>query len=62
VKVSYKPQYIKAEEKVAVAEYLSSINKQFGTSYYETEIVKPLQLERLLNQKLNDLSGGNSRE
>src|SRR3990172_7358062 len=58
VKVSYKPQYIKAEETVAVAEYLSSINKQFGTSYYETEILKPLQLERLLNQKLNDLSGG----
>ncbi len=58
VKVSYKPQYIKAEEPVAVAEFLASINKQFGTSFYETEILKPLQLERLLKQKLNDLSGG----
>src|SRR3972149_5154291 len=58
MKVSYKPQYIKAEEKIAVAELLASISKQYGTSYYETEIIKPLQLERLLKQKLNDLSGG----
>lgn len=58
LKVSYKPQYIKAEEPVMVSDFLSSINKQFGTSFYETEIIKPLQLERLLNQTLNDLSGG----
>ncbi|MCZ7356303.1 MAG: ribosome biogenesis/translation initiation ATPase RLI [Candidatus Methanoperedens sp.] len=58
LKVSYKPQYIKADEAVKVSDYLSSINKQFGTSYYETEIIKPLQLERLLNQQVNDLSGG----
>jgi ATP-binding cassette subfamily E protein 1 len=58
VKVSYKPQYIKAEEPIVVSELLSSISKQFGTSYYETEIIRPLQMERLLNQKLNDLSGG----
>lgn len=58
IRVSYKPQYIKAEDPVMVSDFLSSINKQFGSSYYETEIIKPLQLERLLNQKLNDLSGG----
>lgn len=58
VKVSYKPQYIKAEEPIAVAEFLSTISKQFGTSYYETEIIRPLQLDRLLKQKVNDLSGG----
>ncbi len=58
VKVSYKPQYIKADEPVQVSEFLRSITKQFGTSYYETEIIKPLQLERLLNQQVNDLSGG----
>lgn len=58
VKVSYKPQYIKADEPVAVSDLLRSISKQFDTSYYQTEILKPLQLERLLNQQVNDLSGG----
>lgn len=58
IKVSYKPQYIKAEEPILVSEYLQSLSKQVGTSYYETEIIRPLQLERLMNQKLDDLSGG----
>jgi len=58
IKVSYKPQYIKAEEPVPVAELLRSITKQFDTSYYQTEILRPLQLERLLKQNVNDLSGG----
>lgn len=58
IKVSYKPQYIKAEETVSVAELLRSITKQFDTSFYQGEILKPLQLERLLKQQVNDLSGG----
>ena len=58
IKVSYKPQYIKAEETVTVTELLRSITKQFDTSFYQGEILKPLQLERLLNQQVNDLSGG----
>ncbi len=58
IKVSYKPQYIKADEPVMVADFLRSITRQFDTSYYETEILRPLQLERLLKQKVNDLSGG----
>ncbi|MFA4955461.1 MAG: ribosome biogenesis/translation initiation ATPase RLI [Candidatus Methanoperedens sp.] len=58
IKVSYKPQYIKAEDPIPVSEYLQSLSKQVGTSYYETEIIRPLQLERLMKQKLDDLSGG----
>ena len=58
IKVSYKPQYIKAEDPIPVSEYLQSLGKQVGTSYYETEIIRPLQLERLMKQKLDDLSGG----
>ncbi len=58
VKVSYKPQYIKADEEIMVADLLRSINKQFDTSYYQTEVLRPLQLERLINQQVNDLSGG----
>lgn len=58
IKVSYKPQYIKSEETVTVVELLRSITKQFDTSFYQGEILKPLQLERLLKQQVNDLSGG----
>ncbi|MCX9085100.1 MAG: ribosome biogenesis/translation initiation ATPase RLI [Candidatus Methanoperedens sp.] len=58
IKVSYKPQYIKAEDPILVSDYLQSLSKQVGTSYYETEIIRPLQLERLMKQKLDDLSGG----
>jgi ATP-binding cassette subfamily E protein 1 len=58
IKVSYKPQYIKANDPIPVSEYLQSLSKKVGTSYYETEIIRPLQLERLMKQKLDDLSGG----
>ncbi len=58
IKVSYKPQYIKADEPVMVSELLRSLTNQVDSSYYQTEILRPLQLERLLDQKVNDLSGG----
>ncbi|MCQ1536227.1 ribosome biogenesis/translation initiation ATPase RLI [Methanosarcina sp. KYL-1] len=58
VKISYKPQYIKADTPVRVQDFLRGISKQFGTSYYEVEIAKPLQLERLYDNILTDLSGG----
>ncbi len=58
MKISYKPQYIKADSEKTVAETLSSINKNFGTDIYRIEIIKPLQLDYLLNKKINSLSGG----
>jgi ATP-binding cassette subfamily E protein 1 len=58
IKVSYKPQYIKADEPVMVSELLRSLTTQLDSSYYQTEILRPLQLERLLTQQVNDLSGG----
>ena len=58
VKISYKPQYIKADIPISVQDFLRGISKQFGTSYYEVEISKPLQLERLYDNILTDLSGG----
>jgi ATP-binding cassette subfamily E protein 1 len=58
VKISYKPQYIKADIPISVQDFLRGISKQFGTSYYEVEIAKPLQLERLYDNILTDLSGG----
>ncbi|NLI62296.1 MAG: ribosome biogenesis/translation initiation ATPase RLI [Methanosarcinaceae archaeon] len=58
VKVSYKPQYIKADEQVSVRTLLSGIDTMFNTSYYASEIAKPLGLEKLYDRMITDLSGG----
>ncbi|CAJ36514.1 ribosome biogenesis/translation initiation ATPase RLI [Methanocella arvoryzae] len=59
VKISYKPQYIKADDaEISVRLYLRSITPQFDSSYFRSEIVTPLALERLMDCNLNDLSGG----
>ena len=58
VKISYKPQYIKADTPIQVQDFLRGISRKFGTSYYEVEIAKPLQLEKIYERLLTDLSGG----
>jgi ATP-binding cassette subfamily E protein 1 len=58
VKISYKPQYIKADIPIQVQDFLRGISRSFGTSYYEVEIAKPLHLEKLYEHLLTDLSGG----
>lgn len=58
VKISYKPQYIKADIPVRVQDFLRGISKHFGTSYYEVEISNPLQLDKIYDSLLTDLSGG----
>ncbi|HEY3422061.1 MAG TPA: ribosome biogenesis/translation initiation ATPase RLI [Methanocellaceae archaeon] len=58
VKISYKPQYIKGDVDMSVREYLRTISKKFDTSYYRSEMLIPLQIERLMDCNVNDLSGG----
>ncbi|MDH7597079.1 MAG: ribosome biogenesis/translation initiation ATPase RLI [Methanothrix sp.] len=58
LKISYKPQYLKAESDVTVEALLRSITPDFDSSYYQSEFVKPMALERLLDQSLTELSGG----
>lgn len=58
VKISYKPQYIKADIDMPVRLYLQSVSPKFVTSFYRSEILAPLQIERLMDSNLNDLSGG----
>ncbi|MCD4702723.1 MAG: ribosome biogenesis/translation initiation ATPase RLI [Methanosarcinaceae archaeon] len=58
VNISYKPQYIKVDTPLQVKYFLRSISSKVDTSYYEAEIAKPLQLEKLYDRQLNDLSGG----
>jgi len=56
--IAYKPQYVEADQRIRVDAFLSSITDDFGTSYWNTEIGDPLQLEPILEQNLTDLSGG----
>jgi ATP-binding cassette subfamily E protein 1 len=58
LKVSYKPQYIKAGSDATVEELLRSATKRFDTSYYEHEILEPLVLEPILQSPADTLSGG----
>lgn len=57
VKVSYKPQYIQIDFKGTVREFLSSVANVEAESY-KAEMVRPLELEKLLEKKINQLSGG----
>ncbi|MFB6082248.1 MAG: ribosome biogenesis/translation initiation ATPase RLI, partial [Halanaeroarchaeum sp.] len=56
--IAYKPQYVEADEHIPVAGFLNGITDEFGTSYWNTEIAQPLQLEHIMDQMLVDLSGG----
>ncbi len=58
VKVSYKPQYVKADVSMQVLTFLRSINPMIDSSYYKTEFIKPLQLEKILDKNIDELSGG----
>lgn len=58
LKVSYKPQYLKADSDVTVQRMLRETTHDFDTSYYQSEILRPMGLEPLLDQNLTELSGG----
>ena len=56
--IAYKPQYIEIDRHMRVDAFLRSVTDEFGTSYWETEVARPLQLDRLMEQNLTELSGG----
>ena len=56
--ISYKPQYIDIDQPMRVDAFLSSITDDFGTSYWNTEVANPLQLNQIMERNLEDLSGG----
>ncbi|HPT37739.1 MAG TPA: ribosome biogenesis/translation initiation ATPase RLI [Methanothrix sp.] len=58
LKVSYKPQYLKADSDVTVQGLLRSATTDFDSSFYQTEILRPMGLEKLMDQALIELSGG----
>jgi ATP-binding cassette subfamily E protein 1 len=58
IKISYKPQYIETKSEETVGDTLRKITKEFGTDEYRYQIIRPLQLDLLMNHKINSLSGG----
>jgi ATP-binding cassette subfamily E protein 1 len=58
LKISYKPQYLKADSDVTVQGLLRSVTHDFDSSYYQAEILRPMGIEPFLDQALTELSGG----
>jgi ATP-binding cassette subfamily E protein 1 len=57
--VSYKPQYISTDYVGTIEDLLKSVSKEmFSSSWYKTEIIRPLNLEKILDHEVTELSGG----
>jgi len=56
--ISYKPQYLKSDYEGTVQDVLFMVNKKPLSSLQMTELVKPLDMERLMDNIVQDLSGG----
>jgi len=57
VKISYKPQYLKATSDETVREFISKYG-DVENEIFKADIVRPLELEKLFEKNLNHLSGG----
>lgn len=61
--LSYKPQYISIAYDGTVEELLRKVaGEDFETDYYKTEILIPLGLEKLLDRRVDKLSGGETQK
>lgn len=58
IKISYKPQYLKTEFKGTVSELLKESLENSGSREFKIELLKPLELEELLDNNVQELSGG----
>jgi len=56
--VSYKPQYPEPRDLIVEQALREAAGPKFDTEMYWGEVIKPLALERLLEQSMNELSGG----
>ena len=58
LRISYKPQYIKADTTDTVEMHLRRCTTKFDTSRYQHEILEPLSLGPILQSPVDSLSGG----
>ena len=58
LRISYKPQYIKADTSDSVEMYLRRCTTKFDSSLYQHEIIDALTLTPILQSPVDSLSGG----
>ena len=58
LRISYKPQYVKADSSDTVEMFLRRQTTKFDSSLYQHEIVETLSLEVILQSPVDSLSGG----
>ncbi len=58
VRISYKPQYISTDFQGTVIELLETVIDNPHSDEYKSEIIRPLDLDRLLESRVKNLSGG----
>ncbi len=58
VRIAYKPQYLKSDFDRSVGELLQQSVKNFLSQDFKMEILRPLELEGLLENRVQSLSGG----
>jgi ATP-binding cassette subfamily E protein 1 len=58
LKISYKPQYIRADTSDTVEMYLRQRTSKFDSSLYQHEIIESLSLQVILQSPVDALSGG----
>jgi ATP-binding cassette subfamily E protein 1 len=58
VRISYKPQYLKAAGEDTVEMTLRSVTTRFDSGHYQAEILEPLGLRSILASSISSLSGG----
>ncbi len=56
--VSYKPQYPEAEDKYVEDVLRQAAGEDYDTSLYQSMIIKPFGLEKIVDKKMTELSGG----
>ena len=60
LRISYKPQYIKADTSDTVEMYLRRCTTKFDSSHYQHEILEPLSLGPILQSPVDSLLAANS--
>jgi ATP-binding cassette subfamily E protein 1 len=58
LRISYKPQYIKADTSDSVEMYLRRCTNKFDSSIYQHEIIEALSITPILQSPVDSLSGG----
>jgi ATP-binding cassette subfamily E protein 1 len=58
LQVSYKPQYISSSYNGTVQELLLNTVDDYSSAIFTDEVIRPLSINKLLDRKISDLSGG----